>query len=382
MSSTNILMYVPAVKPSQDNTAARIAELIAQYASRARSGTYTIKSQPNSHDSVIVGPDGTEHLTVVEVDYQPSLFRGDSVGSGQATFRGVGWALVYAVMGTARLIRSMTRPAKSNRAKLQLLIGFCSVFVLYASFGVALVALLVAVQPSWIPKALATSSPGIQTAAGISAGTVGAATFWWLRPKMLAAGALLRSLMGYLERDRDLLRVTGVFDQAVDDILDAHPDARVHILAFSFGSIVTLDSLFPRAAGLENRDLSCVDSLVTVGCPVDFVRLFYQDHFADRSARRPGLDWTNVFIPADVLASNFADTKDDATILSPADHNAFRIATETPGHNLAVGSAQLSIAQTITMDGFSLHCSYWAKDEPRYLAGLIPLWLPAPVASP
>ena len=57
----------------------------------------------------------------------------------------------------------------------------------------------------------------------------------------------------------------------------------------------------------------------TVGCPADFLRLLYPDHFKDRLSRLPdGRPWTNVYIPADVLGSNFRlDGNDIDTAIPP-----------------------------------------------------------------
>jgi hypothetical protein len=55
------------------------------------------------------------------------------------------------------------------------------------------------------------------------------------------------------------------------------------------------------------RAFQSVHTLVTIGCPFDFVRTFWSDYFdesRDYTDKVP-LRWLNVYSPVDVLGSNF-----------------------------------------------------------------------------
>ena len=84
---------------------------------------------------------------------------------------------------------------------------------------------------------------------------------------------------------------------------------RIHIVGYSFGSIIAIDSIFPYLVpDRPSERYLHVDTLVTIGCPFDFIRTYWKGYFAQRVAwdenpRR----WLNIFHPADVLASNFLD---------------------------------------------------------------------------
>jgi pimeloyl-ACP methyl ester carboxylesterase len=97
---------------------------------------------------------------------------------------------------------------------------------------------------------------------------------------------------------------------------------KVHLVGYSFGSIVAMDALFQDSE--VSRTYGRLSNLVTIGCPYDFVRTFCRaDYFTGRyrweerdvqsdSSAPPQpptvpQSWINVYSPADLLASNFVD---------------------------------------------------------------------------
>ena len=93
----------------------------------------------------------------------------------------------------------------------------------------------------------------------------------------------------------------------------------VHFVSFSFGTCLAIDALFPiedpsaEVARDGENVFSRVDHLVTFGCPFDVVSAYtsacwlpgyYKGRF-NRQGR--ALDWTNIFLRGDFLASNFRD---------------------------------------------------------------------------
>lgn len=83
---------------------------------------------------------------------------------------------------------------------------------------------------------------------------------------------------------------------------------KVHMAAYSFGTLVALDALFQNDGDVARR-FGRICTLVTIGCPYDFVRTYWPSYFQNRyaapAARRPR--WINIYSPLDVLGSNFID---------------------------------------------------------------------------
>ena len=97
----------------------------------------------------------------------------------------------------------------------------------------------------------------------------------------------------------------------LEDVLDRRPeDTQVYVLAYSFGSIIALDTLFPPGES-RGAHLGRINGLVTIGCPFDVVRCVWPAYFTTRAGVHSEY-WLNVFDPIDVLGSNFVDGSDEA----------------------------------------------------------------------
>lgn len=78
----------------------------------------------------------------------------------------------------------------------------------------------------------------------------------------------------------------------------------VHLVGYSFGSVVALDSVFQDSE--VSATFGQITTLSTIGCPADFIRTYWRDYFVDRHPAPGKPLWVNVYAPRDVLASNFA----------------------------------------------------------------------------
>ena len=372
-----MLLFVPGVTPADSNRAMRVAEVIASSQSRMRQGTYSVKIEPRetAQDGAasILDPNGACVLRVVDVDYRARLAETPYGSAAQ------GWALLragrFALLGILRLLAAR-RESKTSRHRWFLLTGFALVLLLIGAFVVLGVAALGAVgidgaRPfeDWNQLALGA---GLVTAAG---------AMWWLRGKMLDGGRRVRELVRYLERDREAASVALALDVVIDQILDESPDPpAIHILAYSFGSIVALDALFPRVLPRPigaDRCAAAVTTLVTVGSPVDFVRQFYPEYFDGRTARRGDLVWSNLFLPEDILSSNFLDNDDHSGFEEPPAGGTFQIAGVSPVRSIAVGHERLTLKSLLSLEGFRVHGDYWDQSHrANLLEPVIPQWLP------
>jgi hypothetical protein len=126
------------------------------------------------------------------------------------------------------------------------------------------------------------------------------------------------------------------------------------------GSLVAFDYLCPRTSQLElpdDRHIGAIRALITIGSPLDFMRLYLPQYVANRQPRVQGLPWTNVFIPADVLGSNCADGNDDAV---PAPEQIVEVAGIKPTRIVQFTDEKLTWSGIRARRGFLSHGDYWS----------------------
>ncbi|MGE5373999.1 MAG: hypothetical protein ACM3XO_03005 [Bacteroidota bacterium] len=152
---------------------------------------------------------------------------------------------------------------------------------------------------------------------------------------------------------------------------------RVNILAYSFGSILALDTLFPKESDVPKR-VKTVKCLVTIGSPFDFIHMLWPEYFARRTPLH-GLKWFNIYSPTDVLSSNFRSHSKKVSAIggeeeAPSQEKRLsNAAWLEPPMNIkyAVGGSDedLSIWDVIHLVGFLNHGKYWdAEPETQYNA--------------
>jgi hypothetical protein len=142
---------------------------------------------------------------------------------------------------------------------------------------------------------------------------------------------------------------------------------KIHIIGYSFGSIVALDNLF--ASGRKPIDrFRRIDTLVTIGCPFDIIRTYWPEYFNGRQSLTADTPkWINVYSPIDILSSNFADSGND----QPVDEEQ----RKDIGIKLADGmrkpenivflqgpQRRLGIVDVLTLTGFRAHSMYWGEE--------------------
>jgi hypothetical protein len=81
----------------------------------------------------------------------------------------------------------------------------------------------------------------------------------------------------------------------------------IHLLAYSFGTLVALDNIFP-AGGQPGARFAKLHTFITIGCPYDLIRLFWPQYFENRyGLPETPPRWLNIYSRMDILASNFRD---------------------------------------------------------------------------
>ena len=178
------------------------------------------------------------------------------------------------------------------------------------------------------------------------------------RQELTGMGANYVRLSAYLSTSHQRAALLGRFYALLEHVAEKDPGyARVHVMSYSFGSILALDALFPPATQTSHSlpRLSAVDKLVTVGCPFDFVRALWPRYFTDRSAASPApKSWLNVYTPVDALGSNFRDDdqEQDATV---------SLADRVPA-NLVYESRHLGWLDSLSFIALRSHGIYFKPD--------------------
>lgn len=372
-----VLLFLPGITPIDSNNAVRVAEVIAASQSRQHPGTYSVKIEsPDAghRGASILGPDGESVLQVVEVDYRSRLAETPLAKAAD------GWALLrsgrFALLGILRLIAAGRGP-KTSRHRWFLLLGFAAVLMLIGAFiALAITAIAATGAFGWEVDWPEDDRKNVLLGAGLA--TSGGALYW-IRTKLLDGSKQIRELVRYLERGREAASVALELDAQIDRLLDeTTPPPAIHVLAYSFGSIVTLDALFSRIPirPSGHRAAVAITSVVTVGSPIDFVRQFYPAYFTARTVRRPDLRWINLFLPEDILGSNLLDNDDHSGFETPPRKGVFEIENVRCGRSIAVGAERSSLRSLLSLEGFRVHGEYWDEaHRANLLEPVIDLWI-------
>jgi hypothetical protein len=167
----------------------------------------------------------------------------------------------------------------------------------------------------------------------------------------------------------------------------------VHVIGYSFGSLVAIVSLFPFNQVPPDR-YAIIDAFVTIGCPFDLIRTYFKEYPVPGPLGSPGQDtpspysyfdrrgalpnaprrWLNVYCLSDVMSANF---RDDEQVDQPEAHVGIGLSPEGEQRRRAVAAAQgpvrpenrhfigpFNAASTtwwdlLTLYGNRSHAGYW-----------------------
>jgi hypothetical protein len=380
VTQTPVLIYAPDLGHSSTNSADNLADVIAaivdnQHASVSYSPKLdaTVTAPRGLKVSkTLVDQDGNKVLQIFELDYK-ARFEGEAGPLGMSAPMGAIESTRYALLGLLRFVTAARRTAKSGMAKLQILLGLLPVIALIAAWLVAVSALLASLNldaPAWLES--------VWGKVGATAVALGLIALWgrW-RKGTLALALLTQRMLDYATNtggNRDSLART--LDDALGGIIDDDQWGRIHLLGFSFGSLILIDALYPDVDALSNpAPADHVSSLTTIGCPADAVRLYFPEYDAGmRTARRPDLPWVNVFNATDVFGSNFRDQDDIST--SQNDAPAQGTLAARVSESRRYGQDALTFGQLLRLQGFVAHAKYWSGPrDASCLANVAPGWV-------
>lgn len=379
-NTTPVLIYAPGLGRYPENTADRVAEVLARTIDQLQPGVYSTKldatvSAPRGLrvSNTIIDASDAPVIQLFELDYLPSL-EPESGAVGPPVVPGVLKSSAYAAIGVSKLIRARRRPAKSRTAKISLGIGF-------AAAGALIFAALFAIYTALIAMGLSLPLAGVfgENAAGWTFGvsSLGVVITWSaLRKKVLAFAATVQRLISFVTNQGATADTVGrVLDDAVDGLRQSGWKGDIHLLGFSFGCLALFESLFPKSAALRSVGaVGTVASLTTIGCPLDLVRLYHPSYSNGRQERRENLRWINIFNAADIFASNLRDGSDE----TEGKGDSFSFATTTPDSRRYLEEEPNLLE--VFVSGRT-HTGYWGPPgAANCFDTLVAEWLPLPNA--
>jgi len=331
-------------------------------------------------------------VDVFELDYRPLL---RSRYGERSPLRQAFGILVLMGSLSLRFVAFAAKPGKSFGEKAQLAAGAATMLVV-ALYLVILIATALGIGGSWM--GVLEQDPAGATAVTAAALPEGASDWLklkaWLAQRWYAAraydyawlqqaivlftalgllnqrnvkeaicdaGVQYAGVIDYLGYDRQKDLIVGQFTRLLESLLESGNDyARVHVLGYSFGSIVAIDCVFQRQP--PPRHYRRLRSLVTVGSPYDLVRSFWPGYFEGRRGADEGIErWLNVFSPDDVLSSNF---RDDAGEANRAEFGVVTAAGEVKPENIVfdwVARKRKYMPERLVRFT-QLHLAYWGAD--------------------
>ncbi len=358
-----VVLFLPGLSTLPHNTSARLADVMCADLTRG-SGTYGLRNLDSPGPALtdgrrIVAGGGQPLMDLYTVPYRDRLPEAATAGENPGV-----WALVklmvtqvvYFLQALALLLNARKR-AKSPMAKWQLVVGFGAVAALLGAVVITIVAILVAVGLLTLPNVSGTFADAFAIGAtGVTAWALAKAT-----PVLRDAASRVQQMMDYAASQQEAVKVVNCLGEAIDAVLEPAETTRpVFILGYSMGALVAIDYLCPRTSQLElpdDRHVAAIRGLITIGCPLDFIRLYLPQYLANRQPRVQDLPWTNVFIPADVLGSNMADGYDDD---APAPEQAVGVAAMKPTRIVQFTDEKLTWSGIRARRGFLSHGDYWS----------------------
>lgn len=381
VNSTPILIYVPGLGESTDNTADAVAEALRFSLDPQRAETYKTVNAAGvpaptglTVSKTIVDGDDVAVLQLFEFAYGKTLSPQAS-SAVPAVVPGAVKSSLYALRGLLMLVPALTRPAKQLKTKFQLSLGIaaCAALVFVAVGALlALVAGLGVGMPAWLKGIFGETAADWRWALPAIGVTVTWAAF---RTALLGIAAATQACVRFVDNDEVVAdSIAEQLNQALDGLVPSGWKGPVHLVGYSFGSLVLFETMFPRTTALRGyAPPAKIASLVTIGCPLDVVRLFRPRYVANREARDQALGWANVFNEADIFASNLTDSDDQSQ----------GIGTVTVGavqpESVRYTDQKISFLQILSSG--KTHSGYWATGRASCFGTLVPIFVPKPPAE-
>lgn len=110
----------------------------------------------------------------------------------------------------------------------------------------------------------------------------------------------------YIQNTTDKQVIKHTLQALLQYIDKEEPNKKIHFHTYSFGSIIALDTLFPKqfepSVTIQNK----INVLITIGAPFEFINQYYPNFYKNRiDTMTKKIQWINVYSLVDAYASNF-----------------------------------------------------------------------------
>jgi hypothetical protein len=166
------------------------------------------------------------------------------------------------------------------------------------------------------------------------------------------------SANNYVAMGTQMQRIQGELDALVEHIAEKEGQkSRIHLHAYSFGCIIALDQVFPLSNTPTKRMGQMLESIVTVGCPYDFIYTYYPEFYKSRNAAlKDKFNWYNIYSSADALGTNFMkDNRSEAPMYGIGDTGQLPVNIRYEVTN----SNPFGFSDFFTLQAFKVHQVYW-----------------------
>jgi hypothetical protein len=412
-------LHRDALNPTADAMARRLARALDRNAQTGSAEFLTQEAKEEDYKEVhksrvitVVRRDGQEETPVADVyelSYSAALTAGYRRRPPILQALMIGLLLIISF---PRLVSSLRRRGKTVSEKAQVVYGGFLFLLLAAYVPVLIVTVVGTVQQVYAAASASNDARSVvvgqgstpaDSAAGATVptpaeeGDLPSGPLRWFQLLVISGAALgifrreslkdtlsetsahLAPALAYLDADARSGLLRGQFYDLLEHLAEKAASRgitydRVHIVGYSFGSLVAIDAIFPLDP--PGPRLAMVDTLVTIGCPFDFIRTYWPDYFDDRHryADTPR-SWLNIYATLDVLSSDFRDTGqnpvDRGVRLKPRDAGAPSADDPAllvrPGRIVPLGRERsLTLTRPLeylALGGFKAHAHYWEQTE-------------------
>ncbi|MEX1267941.1 MAG: hypothetical protein WEA56_02975 [Balneolaceae bacterium] len=178
-------------------------------------------------------------------------------------------------------------------------------------------------------------------------------------------GIELAAAENYLSVDKKRGKIRGQFASLLEHISEKGSYDKIHIVSYSFGSVIAIDALFPNDNPLVPR-FRLINTLTTIGTPYDFINTYWPKYFKNRM-QYEGVpkNWVNIYMKSDVFGSNFTDAESGEArgIEFHPDYTYTDQVQKTPDINRISGPnrslKEYGWFNRVKLIGFKTHSRYW-----------------------
>ncbi len=167
-------------------------------------------------------------------------------------------------------------------------------------------------------------------------------------------------IIRYFSTGRNRLNLTGKFEELLEKVSEENNKyENVSVMAYSFGSVIALDTIFPMKGATSFRVSNKITELVTIGCPFDFINLYWRSYFGHREYQSNTIaNWFNVYSTTDILSSNFRKDGKEADAQHSVSTKGI-VPTNIPFNVLS--KQHYNPFRVLMLSGLRAHGMYWEE---------------------